>query len=98
MLQYATIYCILLRSILIIEEEIIMPIAVRISDDLVKKARSRSRALNRSVSGQIEYWAKIGEIAEDNPDIPFSFIQEILIGIEQVKEGEVTPYIFGEGK
>jgi len=98
MLQYATIYCILLRSILIIEEEIIMPIAVRISDDLVKKARARSRALNRSVAGQIEYWAKIGEIAEDNPDIPFSFIQEILIGIEQVKEGEVTPYIFEEGK
>ena len=75
-----------------------MPIAVRISDDLVKKARARSRALNRSVAGQIEYWAKIGEIAEDNPDIPFSFIQEILIGIEQVKEGEVTPYILEEGK
>jgi hypothetical protein len=75
-----------------------MSIAVRISDDLVKKARSRSRALKRSVAGQIEYWAKIGEIAEDNPDIPFSFIQDILIGIEQVKEGDVTPYIFGEGK
>lgn len=75
-----------------------MPIAVRISDDLVKKARSRSRALKRSVAGQIEYWAKIGEIAEDNPDIPFSFIQDILIGMEQVKEGEVTPYIFAEGK
>ena len=41
-----------------------MSIAVRISDDLVKKARSRSRALKRSIAGQIEYWAKIGEIAD----------------------------------
>ena len=75
-----------------------MPTAVRISDDLVKKARSRSRALKRSVAGQIEYWATIGEIAEDNPDLPFSFIQDILIGIEQVKENDVTPYSFGEGQ
>ena len=74
-----------------------MSIAVRISDDLVKKARSRSRALKRSVAGQIEYWAKIGEIAEDNPDMPFSFIQDILIGIEQTKEGDIFPYKFGEG-
>ena len=75
-----------------------MPIAVRISDDLVKKARSRSRALKRSVAGQIEYWASIGEIAEDNPDLPFSFIQDILIGLEQVRDDDVTPYVFGEGK
>ena len=75
-----------------------MSIAVRISDDLVKKARSRSRVFKRSIAGQIEYWAKIGEIAEDNPDLPFSFIQNVLIGLEQVKEGDVTPYIFGEGQ
>jgi hypothetical protein len=74
-----------------------MPTAVRISDDLVKKARSRSRALKRSLAGQIEYWATIGEIAEDNPDLPFSFIQDILIGLEQVKEGDVTEYTVGEG-
>ncbi len=75
-----------------------MPSAVRISDDLIKKARSRSRALKRSVAGQIEFWAKIGEIAEDNPDLPYSFIQDILIGLEETKDGDVTQYIFGEGK
>ncbi len=75
-----------------------MPTAVRISDDLVKKARSRSRALKRSLAGQIEYWAIIGEIAEDNPDLPFSFIQNILIGLEEIKNGEISPYVFGEGK
>ena len=75
-----------------------MPIAVRISDDLVKKARIRARAMKRSVAGQIEYWAMIGEIAEENPDLSYSFIQDILIGLEQVKEDELTPYAFGEGQ
>lgn len=75
-----------------------MATAVRISDQLVKKARSRSKALKRSVAGQIEYWAKIGEIAEDNPDLPFSVIQDIMIGMEEVKNDEISPYVFGEGK
>lgn len=75
-----------------------MATAVRISDGLVKKARSRSRALKRSLAGQIEYWAIIGEIAEDNPDLPFSLIQNILIGLEEIKNGEISSYVFGEGK
>ncbi|MFC1582863.1 hypothetical protein ACFL4W_04925 [Planctomycetota bacterium] len=75
-----------------------MSTAVRISDSIVKKARARSKALNRSVAGQIEYWAKMGEILEDNPDLSFAFVQDILIGREQVKEGVLTPYEFDEGK
>jgi len=73
-------------------------IAIRISDPLAKKARVRSRALNRSLASQVEYWAKMGEILEDNPDISFSFVQEILVGREQAKAGELTPYEFGKGK
>ena len=73
-----------------------MSVAVRISDELVKKARSRSRALKRSLAGQIEYWAKIGQITEENPDLPLPLIQDILIGKEQIKAGQGTPYVFGE--
>jgi len=75
-----------------------MSISVRISDSIVKKARARSKALKRSVAGQIEYWAEMGEILEDNPDLSFSFVQDILIGREQVKEGVLIPYEFGEGE
>jgi hypothetical protein len=42
-----------------------MTVAVRILDDLVKKAGLRSKVVKRSLSGQIEYRAKIGEIAEE---------------------------------
>ena len=73
-----------------------MSVAIRISDPLANKARSRSRALHRSLSGQIEYWAKMGEILEDNPELSFSFVQEIIIGQEQVNMGDLTPYQFND--
>jgi len=75
-----------------------MSVAVRISDPLANKARSRSRAMHRSLAGEIEYWAEMGEILEDNPDLSFSFVQEIMVGREQVKVGDLTPYQFDEGK
>ena len=75
-----------------------MSIAIRISDPLARKARAHSRAMHRSLAGQIEYWAKMGEILEDNPDLSFSFVQEILVGREQAEAGELTPYVFGKGK
>ncbi len=71
-----------------------MSVAVRISDPLAKKAKSRSKAMHRSLAGQIEYWAKMGEILEDNPDLSFSFVQEILISREQSKNLELIPYDF----
>jgi hypothetical protein len=69
--------------------EVIMPTAVKISDDLATKAK---------IAGQIEYWASIGQIIEENPDLPLPFIQEILIAKEQIKAGLGTSYVFGEGE
>ena len=73
-----------------------MSIAVKISDDLVAKAKVQSKVFKRSVAGQIEYWAKIGQIVEDNTDLPLPMIQDILIVKEQIKSGQGTPYVFGE--
>lgn len=73
-----------------------MSTAVKISDDLVAKAKVQSKVFKRSVAGQIEYWAKIGQIVEDNTDLPLPMIQDILIGKEQIKSGQGTPYVFGE--
>ncbi len=74
-----------------------MATAVKISDELVSKARIQSRVFNRSVSGQIEYWAKIGQMIEENPDLPLPFLQNILLGREQIRSGQGIPYVFGEG-
>ena len=72
-----------------------MSIAVRISDELIKEAKTLSKVENRSVTGQIEYWAKIGKIAEQNPTLTFELIKEILIGIEELDNKRGTEYKFG---
>jgi len=69
--------------------------AVRVSDKLVREARLFSKVDNRSLTGQIEHWAKIGKCAEENPDLTYILIKEILIGLEELDQGESSEYIFG---
>ncbi len=75
-----------------------MATAVKVSDNLVAKARIRSKVFKRSVAGQIEYWATIGQIVDENPDLPLPLIQEILLAKEEIRAGLGTPYVFGEGE
>ena len=73
-----------------------MATAVRISDDLLKLARKISKIENRSVTGQIEYWAKIGKIAEENPDMPYRLIKELILGLQELESGEFSEYQFNQ--
>ncbi len=41
-----------------------------------------------SVLMQIEYWSRIGKIAEENPDLPFFMILDILIADQEAVVGE----------
>lgn len=75
-----------------------MASAVKISDELFEKARIKSKIFKRSIAGQIEYWAKIGQLVEENPDLPLPFIQDILTGRAEIQAGQGTPYVFGEGE
>jgi len=75
-----------------------MATAVKVSDDLFEKAKIKSKIFKQGLSQQIEYWAKIGQMIEENPDLPLPFIQDVLMGREQIKAGQGTPYIFGEGE
>lgn len=62
-----------------------MSSAVKLSDDIIFNAKVVSKALNRSVAGQIEYWAKIGKIAEENPDLTYDIIKNILIAQQEAR-------------
>ena len=75
-----------------------MPKAVKISDELAGIAAVFAGVEGRSLAGQVEYWAKLGRIADENPDLPVSLIKEILIARAQVRSGSKTPYVFGQGK
>ncbi|MGV7224581.1 MAG: TA system antitoxin ParD family protein [Nitrospinales bacterium] len=72
-----------------------MTTAVRVSEELVKEAKIYSKIDKRSVTGQIEHWARIGKCAEENPDLTYILIKEILIGLSEIEQGESTAYKFG---
>jgi hypothetical protein len=72
-----------------------MATAVRVSEELVNEAKKFSRIDHRSVAGQIEHWARLGKCVEENPDLPYSLIKEILIGLDELDQGEKTEYTFG---
>ena len=72
-----------------------MPTAVRLSEKLLGEARKHSKMNHRSLAGQIEHWAQIGKCAEENPDLTYELIKEILTGIEELNQGETTEYQFG---
>ncbi|MBI4665851.1 MAG: hypothetical protein HY751_05495 [Nitrospinae bacterium] len=72
-----------------------MATAVRISEELINDARKFSRIDHRSLAGQIEHWAWMGKCAEENPDLTYSLIKEILIGMEELERGEKSEYKFG---
>ena len=57
--------------------------SVRISIEMYNLAQMTAEGVNRSTSGQLEYWARLGRAAEDNPDLPIEFIRDILISKEQ---------------
>ena len=71
-----------------------MSTAVKLSESIVSEAKIMSKALNRSIAGQIEHWAKIGKIAEENPDLTYEFIKNILIAQQEAKSGKLELYIF----
>lgn len=72
-----------------------MTTAVRVSSNLIKAARLISAVDNRSVTGQIEHWAKIGKCSEENPELTYALVKEILIGVEELEQGECSEYEFG---
>ena len=69
--------------------------AINLDMKLVNAARSYSKVLHRSVPKQIEHWAVIGRIAEENPDLPYETIKEILLGMEDVRTDNLEEYLPG---
>jgi hypothetical protein len=67
-------------------------VSVRMDDDLVGAARTAAKAEYRTVQGQIEFWAKVGRAALDNPELPASFIAESLMSLAEPR-GDATPFV-----
>ena len=70
--------------------------SIRLDDVLVGKAKVVGQAQSRSAAKQIEHWAKIGRMMEDNPDLSYQFVQDALIAKAEKEAGELEAYSFGE--
>ncbi len=71
-----------------------MPTAINVSEQLIEQAKPAAQAMHRSVAEQIEYWARLGKAAEENPDLPIQMLQDILASIEEVKASNMNVYQF----
>jgi hypothetical protein len=71
-----------------------MSSAVKLSDSMVSDARVQARAFHRSVAEQIEHWAHIGKILEENQDYTYAFIKNLLVSVKEANAGLIEPYHF----
>ncbi len=66
--------------------------SIRIDQTLYNQARADAAAEHRTIAGQIEFWAKVGRAALDNPDLPVSFIAESLASMAEPR-ADATPFV-----
>lgn len=60
-------------------------ISIRVSNALYDQAKLDAVVDHRTIAGQIEYWARIGRAALDNPDLPVTFVAESLAALAEPK-------------
>lgn len=70
-------------------------VSIRLDQELVEKAAIMAKAFSRSTSKQIEHWAKIGEMMEDNPDLSYEFVRQAIISKAEKEAGKLESYHFG---
>jgi len=70
-----------------------MSVSIRISDKEYLAAKKAARVEHRSIRGQVEFWAKIGRCALENPDLPIEMIKDLLV-IDLKDLSDATPFTF----
>ncbi len=66
--------------------------SIRIDQTLYEQAKADAAAEHRTIAGQVEFWARVGRTALDNPDLPVSFIAESLASMAEPRE-HATPFV-----
>jgi hypothetical protein len=61
---------------------------IRISPELLRIAELAAADGQRTVSEQIQYWAKIGKACIDNPDLPVNFVIDSLASLRHSEIGK----------
>ncbi|OOZ38920.1 TA system antitoxin ParD family protein [Solemya elarraichensis gill symbiont] len=68
---------------------------LRLDGELIAEAKITGAVMSRSAAKQIEHWAKIGRIMEDNPDLNYAFVRDALLSKAEADAGMTEEYTFG---
>lgn len=66
--------------------------SIRINQSLYEQAKADATVEHRSIAGQIEFWARVGRAALDNPDLPVTFVAESLASMAEPRE-QAEPFV-----
>lgn len=69
--------------------------SIRLDKSLIERASIIAKAVSRTAPKQIEHWAKIGEMMEDNPELPYEFVRQAIIAQAEKEAGKLEEYSFG---
>jgi hypothetical protein len=67
-------------------------ISIPIDQQLYEQAQHKARLEHRSTAEQIEFWAKLGQAALENPDLPVSFIEQSLLSLMESHDN-LEPFV-----
>lgn len=67
-------------------------VSIPIDQQLYEQARHKADINHRSTAEQIEFWAKLGQAALENPDLPISFIEQSLLSLLEV-HNPLEPFV-----
>ena len=71
--------------------------SIRINQELYEQAKQDATVEHRSIAGQIEFWARVGRAALDNPDLPVSFVAESLASMAEAR-AQSEPFVPRNGR
>ena len=66
--------------------------SIRINQALYEQAKQDASVEHRSIAGQIEFWARVGRAALDNPDLPVGFVAESLASLAEPRN-QSQPFV-----
>lgn len=66
--------------------------SIRIDQVLYEQAKADAAVEHRTIAGQVEFWAKVGRAALDNPDLPVGFVAESLASMAEPRE-QAVPFV-----
>jgi predicted transcriptional regulator len=67
-----------------------MATSVKLNDEFVTRARKIAQAEHRTLPSQIEFYFKIALAAEENPDLSFHAVKEIMAAREDRETEEFS--------